>query len=212
MKHAKKKVFIVALLINIILIAIAVLFDVELIKFIESTRNVSFDYLLLGITFASNTFIIFFFLTTLFLWQENKRRWIFPLWVSSFLSVAISYILKVLIKRPRPFHAEVVSVLQIVFHFMKDNFNTWNFSLPSFQAMLVFSAVPLLNKQFKKFRYVWFIFAFLVAFSRAYFGVHYVSDVLIGGLIGYLIGAIMVFAEERNEWGLKIMRKLKIGK
>ena len=55
MKHAKKKVFIVALLINIILIAIAVLFDVELIKFIESTRNVSFDYLLLGITFASNT-------------------------------------------------------------------------------------------------------------------------------------------------------------
>ena len=62
--------------------------------------------------------------------------------------------------------------------------------------MLVFSAVPLLNQEFKKFRYIWFVFACLVAFSRAYFGVHYVSDVMVGAVIGYLIGLSMVMIEK----------------
>ena len=208
----KKSTGILGLLAVVILTVIVFLNDVFIIKVIESLRTTYLDYVFLSITFASNTLIIFFFLTTLFLWKEHKRRWIFPLWLSSFFSVTIAIFIKVLIKRPRPFHAGVVSVLQIAFHFMKDNFNTWNFSFPSFQSMLVFAAVPLLNKEFKKFRYIWFIFACFVAFSRAYFGVHYLSDVLAGAAIGYLIGFSMVLLEEKYSIGLKLMRKLRISK
>jgi undecaprenyl-diphosphatase len=124
----------------------------------------------------------------------------------------VSYVLKSWVHRLRPFQEGFVSVLAIVFNLMKDNFNTWNFSFPSFQAMLVFSALPLLNKQFKKFRYIWFIFACLVAFSRVYFGVHYLSDVMAGAIIGYLIGLIMVKVEEKYSIGQKVMKKLKIGR
>jgi len=210
MSNRKKTIGFVIFLMIIILTIIIRLFDMPIIKFIEGLRNYYLDYLFLSVTFASNTLIVFFFLTTLFLWKEHKRRWIFPLWLSSLFSILISFLLKFLIKRPRPFQTGQISVLAIAFNFMKDNFNTWNFSFPSFQAMLVFSALPLLNKEFRKFRYIWLAFALLVAFSRAYFGVHYLSDVITGAIIGYLIGFVMVKVEERTGFGKKVMRKLKL--
>ena len=78
--------------------------------------------------------------------------------------------------------------------------------------MLVFAALPLLNKEFKKFRYIWLIFALLVGFSRAYFGVHYLSDVFTGAIIGYLIGLSMVMIEEKYGVGKKLMKKFRISK
>jgi len=208
----KRGVFTVGLAMFVVLIVTVFLYDLMIMKFISPIRNEFLDYLLLSVTFASNAVIIFFFLTTLFLWEEHKRRWIFPLWLSSLLAFIISYFIKILIARPRPFQKGITSVLQIAFHFMRDNFNTWNFSFPSFQTVLVFSALPILNKEFKKFRYVWLIFACLVAFSRIYFGVHYVSDVLSGAVIGYLIGYIVVLIEEKKNYGKKIIKRLKIKK
>ena len=90
MKDKKKWAVLIALSMAIIITIIIRLFDVGLIKFIAGLRNEILDYIFLSVTFASNVFIIFFFLTTLFLWKEHKRRWIFPLWFSSLLSVLIS--------------------------------------------------------------------------------------------------------------------------
>ena len=208
----KRKRFILGLVLSIILVIILFFFDVAIVKAVAQSRNFYLDYLFISIGFASNVFIIFFFLTSLFLWSENKRAWILPLWLSGFFSVVASYVLKVMVARLRPFQRNFIPILNIAFNFMKDNFNTWNFSFPSFQAMFVFSALPILNKQFRRFKYIWLIFACLVAFSRVYFGVHYLSDVLAGAIIGYLIGTIMVFIETRHKWGSKLMRRFKIKK
>jgi len=208
----KRAKTIILLLLAIILALIAFTYDSQIIKQSQSIHNIYLDYLFISIAFASNIFIIFFFLTTLFLWKEHKRRWILPLWLSGALSVAVSYILKVSVKRLRPFQQEPIEIFTTVLYFMKDNFNTWNFSFPSFQSMFVFSALPVLNKEFPRFKYIWFVFACLVAFSRVYFGVHYLSDVLAGAVIGYLIGWGIVYLEERYETSLKVMRKLKVSK
>tara|TARA_Y100000310_G_C20652730_1_gene800336 strand:- start:543 stop:1172 length:630 start_codon:yes stop_codon:yes gene_type:complete len=207
----KRGIFVVSMIIFLVLSGISFLYDFGIVKAISLMRTSFLDYIFLSVTFVSNAFIIFFFLTSLFLWKENKRRWIIPLWFSSLFAVVSAYLLKIVIARPRPFQ-KGIPVLQIAFHFMKDNFLTWNFSFPSFQAMLVFAALPILNREFKKFRYIWLIFACLVAFSRVYFGVHYLSDVLIGAVIGYLIGYLVVIVEEKHSIGLKIMRKLRISK
>ena len=74
--------------------------------------------------------------------------------------------------------------------------------------MFVFSALPVLSKEFKKLKYAWLVFACLVAFSRVYFGLHYLSDVLGGAIIGYLIGWGIVIIEEEKGWGKKLMKKL----
>lgn len=208
----KKNRFIILGGIAIVLTLFVFLNDVIIIKFIESLRNYYLDYIFISVTFASNTLIVFFFLTSLFLWKEHKRRWIFPLWLTLFFSAIISFVLKILVKRSRPFQEGLISVSQTAVYFMKDNFNVWNFSFPSFQAMLVFAALPLLNKEFRKLRYFWLIFACLVGFSRAYLGVHYLSDVLSGAIIGYLIGYLIILIEEKYEIGLRLMKKLKISK
>ena len=199
----------IVLTLILILEIIIFIFDKQIIRFIISFRCDVLDYLLLSVAFAGNTFIIFFFLTSLFLYKEHKRRWIFPLWISSLFVLLTSYLLKIIIQRPRPFQ-EGVSVLQIAFHFMRNNFHTWNFSFPSFDAMLVFAALPILDKEFKVFKYFWLIFACLVAFARVYFGVHYLSDVIAGALIGYLIGYLMVKLEEKEGIGLRILKRFKM--
>ncbi|MFA5724019.1 MAG: phosphatase PAP2 family protein [Candidatus Pacearchaeota archaeon] len=204
-KRATKEIILIIGL--IVLVGFSIIFDTPIIKFVQECRNSLFDYFLLSITFASNVFIIFFFLTTLFLWNEHKRRWIVPLWLAAIFSALASLLLKVLIQRTRPFEAGVVSVLTILLNEVKFGLGSWNFSFPSFQAVLVFSAIPILNKEFKKFKYVWVIFAILVAFSRVYFGVHYLSDVLIGAIIGYLIGYLMVSLEEKYEPGKRLVER-----
>ncbi len=184
---------------------ISLYFDAEISKAISLIRNGFFDEIFVGITFVSSEIIIFFFLTSLFLWNENKRRWIFPLWITLGASVIISFLLKISVSRLRPFQQGIVSTLPLL---ESASYLIWNFSFPSFQSMLVFCAVPILSKEFPKFKWFWIYFAIFVAFSRVYFGVHFLSDVIAGGLIGYLIGIAIVKLETEKKFGEKIWKKI----
>lgn len=184
---------------------IAFIFDNSIVQSIAKLRNVFLDEIFSGITFVSSEIIIFFFLTSLFLWQEHKRKWIFPLWMTLFLSALLSFILKVMIQRLRPFQLNLVSIPEML---ASRSYEIWNFSFPSFQAVLVFSALPILSKEFPKFKWFWGIFAFLVAFSRVYFGVHFLSDVLIGAILGYLIGISVIKLENKNKFGEKAYNRI----
>jgi len=188
-------------------VALAFLYDYSIIQFISLLRNVFLTQFLFVFGFMSNVVILFFFLTSLFLWQEHKRRWILPLWCSLFFSVVISYGLKFLIKRPRPFLT--FSDIQVLAIALKQSYLTWSTSFPSAHAMVVFSALPVLDKEFPRFKYVWLLFAIIIAFSRVYFGVHYLSDVLVGGMLGYGIGLLFVKIEEKYSYGKKLVKKIK---
>lgn len=197
----RKKRGIALVIITVIAILASFYFDSQISKFVSLLRTEMLNEIFLGLTFISSEIIIFFFLTSLFLWSENKRRWIFPLWLTLFFSVVVSFLLKISIQRQRPFELDLVSALPVL---IESSFLTWNFSFPSFQSLLVFSAIPILTKEFPKFRYVWIIFAVLVAISRVYFGLHFMSDVLAGGIIGYIIGLIIVKIEKEKKFGEKI--------
>jgi undecaprenyl-diphosphatase len=201
----KKEGKIIVITLFALVIAISFCLDKELIQAISLLRNSILDSFFIGITFASSEIIIFFVLTVFFLWTENKREWILPLWACLGASAVISFILKVIIQRARPFQLGFISLIPKL---QEASFNIWNFSFPSFQSMLVFSAVPILSRQFPKLKKVWIIFAILVGFSRLYFGVHFVSDVLAGAVIGYLIGIAAVKLEKENKWGKNIYKKI----
>jgi undecaprenyl-diphosphatase len=179
-------------------------FDVEISRFASTLRNQFLANILLGVAFTSSEIIIFFLLTSLFLSNERKRKWIFPLWLTLFLATIISYGLKIIVQRARPFQEGVVTQLM-----NGETFSAWNSSFPSYQAMMVFSAIPLLSREFKRGKYIWIAFACLVAFSRLYFGVHYPSDILIGGLMGYLLGWIIVQSERKNRTWSRLYERIK---
>jgi undecaprenyl-diphosphatase len=196
---------IIFIIIAIAFIFVSLYFDNALIKDVSLLRNGILDSFFLAITFVSSEIIIFFILTSLFLWNEKKRRWIFPLWMSLGISAIVAFILKVAVQRARPFQLGLVSLIPSL---QEASFSTWNFSFPSFQSMLPFCAIPILSEQFPKLKKFWIAFAVLVAFSRVYFGLHFISDVIAGGLIGYLIGTIVVKEEKENRFGQKIYDKI----
>lgn len=201
----KKEKGIIFVIIAIAFIFLSLFLDSYLIKYISLLRSGILDSFFIGITFVSSEVIIFFILTSMFLWSEKKRKWILPLWISLGISAIVSLILKITVQRLRPFQLGIVPLMSSL---QEASFSIWNYSFPSFQSMLAFCAVPILSQQFPKLKKFWIAFAVLVAFSRTYFGLHFVSDVIAGGLIGYLIGMLVIKQEKENQFGEKIYNKI----
>ncbi len=198
----KKEVLFVGIIVILAILSF-LYFDESISQCFENIRNYFLTDLFMGITYVSSGVIIFFILTSLFLWKEHKRKWILPLWITLALSAIVSFLLKIVIQRSRPYQIGVVSSL-----LEEASHNIWNFSFPSFQAMLAFCAIPILSKEFPKLKNAWVIFAVLIAISRVYLGVHFMSDILIGGLIGYFLGVFVISSEKKNKFWEKTYKKI----
>src|SRR3989338_2777620 len=98
----------------LLLALISFYFDSKIIEQISLLRNDYLNDFFLGITFVSSEIIIFFLLTSLFLWKEHKRKWILPLWATLGLSAIVSFFLKIMVQRPRPFQLGITSILPIL--------------------------------------------------------------------------------------------------
>jgi len=161
-------------------------FVVDNVSFV---RSVYLNNFFLGIALISSEIIIFSALTLLFFYHQKTRKQIIPLWLCFLSSVIVGFLLKIGFHRPRPFQAGILSLTEVLI----ENFQlVWNFAFPSFQAMFCFCALPIIAKEFPKLKYPWFVFAILICASRIYFGLHYLSDVVFGGLVGYVIGLLVI--------------------
>ncbi|KKS47973.1 hypothetical protein A3J20_00900 [Candidatus Gottesmanbacteria bacterium RIFCSPLOWO2_02_FULL_42_29] len=66
------------------------------------------------------------------------------------------------------------------------------FSFPSGHAALAFTGAYIMSQARKRWSWLFYVLAFLVAVSRLYLGKHYPSDIIAGSLLGLLIGIIAV--------------------
>lgn len=103
--------------------------------------------------------------------------------LASFSSFVLSeLILKNLIQRQRPQYEINTTILPFDFYH--------SFSFPSGHACIAFAAALVLSKYNKQKKWLFYLLAFLISFSRIYLGKHYPSDVLAGAILGLIIGKL----------------------
>lgn len=182
---------------------ISLLYDKQITLLITQNRIGLLNGFITWLTNPLTTVTVFLLMTTLFLWEERKREWIIPLWFSILATAVITVLTKVIVSRSRPFETLIFPLIKGVDY----AFSAWNASFPSLHTAAAFSLVPILDKEFPKLKWFWITFALLISFSRLYIGVHYLSDVLAGCLIGLLVGYGVIHLEKKcklfKKWAKK---------
>lgn len=156
-------------LVFFLLMSISFVFDNQIMSFFQSLRFIFLDYMMIG--FSSVVFVIIILIFYLSLISKKKPMLYFL--IGTGVSYFISYILKILIKIPRPLESIEIG-----------------FGFPSSHTTVYFFMAAFMGDRFEKYKYYFITLACLVGVSRIYLGVHNLSDVIGGGLLGtglYLI-------------------------
>ncbi|MBU0961111.1 MAG: LssY C-terminal domain-containing protein [Proteobacteria bacterium] len=140
----------------------------------------------------SQVILVFIFISIALLWLWQKKNYIFPLFLAVSGSEAFTYLGKVAFHRPRP----ELSV-----------YAEHSFSFPSGHATIAVAFYGFVCYLLMRFSQSWqrkvnLFFATIllilsIGFSRIYLGVHYISDVW----SGFLVGAMwLLIAVSFSEW------------
>ncbi|MDO9399387.1 MAG: phosphatase PAP2 family protein [bacterium] len=170
--------------------------DLQIANFLVSVRNPELVKVFLLITFLGKLQIVFglAIIASVIFWFWKKKDYIFYLWLALTTGGIFGYLLKLLIHRDRP-------VNSVYFEH--------SFSFPSghaifamiFYGFLAYVLARCIKTWWHKvvIFFVCFIIILAIGFSRLYLGVHYVSDVLGGYLLGFFI-LIVVFALYKQKY------------
>jgi len=136
--------------------------------------------------------ILIYLIPTILLFVGRKRLRLSALILLASFGVTsgLYKTIKYFVQRPRPFH-----VLKDVNLVLGEH---GGYSFPSGHSSTSFCIATVIAMRYPKFRYPAFIAAALVALSRPYVGVHYPSDILVGGMLGTLIGYFVTRAAENS--------------
>ena len=176
-----KKPQIIILASTFILAIISLFYDQQITTFTQSIQNPVMTAIL-KLTEPLFLALLFIFLALFLAYYKDKRKYTIPLVLSLAAAIIISFALKFTFMRPRPFGLEKLTSI----------FSKPDYSFPSTHTASAFSAIPIINKAIPALQYAWITLAVLISFSRLYFGLHYLSDILFGGIIGYLIGYFII--------------------
>lgn len=110
------------------------------------------------------------------------------------MSLELGYLLKKVFQIPRPYATETFAYIALK--------TTSGYSFPSLHATFCLTVIPFLNKIFKNRLSVFLASAILIVIvtSRIYLGLHYMSDLIAGGIIGFLVAKFWLYLDSRFDF------------
>jgi len=179
----KRTFFLIGVTVALGLLSFAV--DDHAVRFFAGARAPILNEFMIVATNSLTVAIIAILIPVLLLWARGGKRWILPLVLSVVIAIGLTYLFKSVVARPRPEGGLIPET---------------GFSFPSGHAATAFSVIPAFGRRFSRMKWLWAGFACFVGFTRLYVGVHYLSDVIFGGLLGYLAGLAITLV---GIWGQK---------
>ncbi|MBS3057316.1 MAG: phosphatase PAP2 family protein [Candidatus Diapherotrites archaeon] len=172
-------------------------FNYAVLKLVQSFSSAPLDALMQIITFFGNP--IFWILIAAFLYWRGRENESFYFMNLLAFSAAVVGILKPLfgIARPDKHIFRVIS-------------SDWGFSFPSGHSTLIASVCTYAGRfaRSKTTITLLAVLALAVAFSRMYLGVHFLTDVIAGLIIGFVIGESNFFMRRKLEHSSYQLTKL----
>ena len=160
--------------------------DINMLNFIrDNLSNPVMDKIMIFITTLGDKGIIWIIIGIILLSMKKYRKVGFTLLIALLVNALIGEgILKNIVQRPRAFitYPDISIIIN----------PPSSFSFPSGHTASSFAAATVLGYYFKGWRYILYIFASLIAFSRLYLFVHYPSDIIFGILLGVICGLITI--------------------
>ncbi len=146
---------------------------------IASFRNPYLDYFFQIINNTASIPVLVVLLISLYIFKHHKEM------LKSTIIISITWIiilvLKFIVQRPRP----LGNVLYIPLT------NVVDYSFPSQHAATSFALAYAFSKFFGH-RKEFYALATIVSLTRIYFGLHYISDVVAGALLGTIVAALVL--------------------
>lgn len=164
--------------------------EIEIVKLVQKLSCNFCDYLFYALTSFGEE--IFFFAVFLILWWCVSKNSAVKLMFVYFVSVGINSLVKFLVNRPRPYMAssEVINKLPANGSSFPSGHSQSFACVSGFVYFNNLSKSDIKNKKFYLLGFILFGL-FGVGLSRLYLGQHYLSDVLVGLLFGYIISYLM---------------------
>lgn len=192
-KSLATKIFSLRYLILAIILAFAcVPFDHSIGLFIAKFRWDALDPVMTTVTRMEVIWILLFLLFIPFLVSPKKRALLFPLWGSIAVALFAAHAAKNLLLTERP------DILALTVETSP--------RFPSLHTAIMFSVIPILATYLKAAHKPWLLLALLIAFSRLYVGVHFLSDIFGGIAIGLASGMFFVWLEEKKDLSKRILK------
>lgn len=123
--------------------------------------------------------------------------------IATACSLESAYLLKKIFLIPRPYTTPEFEQMALKL--------TTGFSFPSMHAAFCFTILPFLSRIFvsKSMRALTGLLLLAVVFSRVYIGLHYMSDIIAGSLLGYSSATFWLYCDKRWNIGARLIAELK---
>lgn len=191
----------VCLILAILLIPISFYYDQQILEWFINLRTPPLNTFMAFMTNRGLAIICAIF--GIYLLAKKKYIEMALMFLTVAVSLEAGFVLKKIFQRERPYTSEMLKTVSII--------QTIGFAFPSLHAAFCFSLWPFLKRVFKSWLPVIFggIVIIIVVISRIYGGVHFMSDLLAGGVMGFLIAKTWIYLHEHHQITERFIRQVK---